>query len=152
MKFSDSKGRLWCADITFGALLRCRTRGVDLLDEKYLSSFVADIASQVEAIYAVVEPQARELGVTQEDFCDAMPGDPLGLATQQLLEELDVFFQKAGQSAKSSVLRKSLQVLASGRDVFRTELEAIDFDALLRAEVGKISEGLPRSPASSSTD
>jgi len=76
-------------------------------------------------VYAVIKPEADNLGVTEEDFGKAMYGDPIEAATDAFLEELanfipnqrrrEVFQQSLALTKKAHEMRigKAQEILAS---------------------------------------
>ena len=130
--FTDNKGRTWTLEVTVATVKRVRGLcKVDLnsiveLDKnnkpsaELLERLSSDPVLLVDVLYAVCKPQADKLGVTDEDFGEAMAGDAIEYATSALLEEIIDFFPEA----KRLVMRKILSASRKFSDAARKKLEA----------------------------
>ena len=130
--FTDNKGRIWTLEVTVATVKRVRALcRVDLnsiveLDKnnkpsaELLERLSSDPVLLVDVLYAVCKPQADKLGVTDEDFGEAMAGDAIEYATSALLEEIIDFFPEA----KRLVMRKILSASRKFSDAARKKLEA----------------------------
>ena len=129
--FTDNKGRTWTLEVTVATVKRVRGLcKVDLnsiveLDKnnkpsaELLERLSSDPVLLVDVLYAVCKPQADKLGVTDEDFGEAMAGDAIEHATTGLLEEVIDFFPEA----KRLVMRKILSASRKFSDAARKKLE-----------------------------
>jgi hypothetical protein len=115
-RFKDNAGREWTLAVTVGAIRRVRDRlKVDLLEAAetdLLSRLARDAVLLVDALWCLVEPEARQRGVTDEEFGRAMTGGALDGATDALVEALLDFFPRP-QRAKA--LGKMLDLLEEHR-------------------------------------
>ena len=130
--FTDNKGRTWTLEVTVATVKRVRGLcKVDLnsiveLDKnnkpsaELLERLSSDPVLLVDVLYAVCKPQADKLGVTDEDFGEAMAGDAIEYATSALLEEIIDFFPEA----KRFVMRKILSASRKFSEAARKKLEA----------------------------
>ena len=130
--FTDNKGRTWTLEVTVATVKRVRGLcKVDLnsiveLDKnnkpsaELLERLSSDPVLLVDVLYAVCKPQADKLGITDEDFGEAMAGDAIEHATTSLLEEVIDFFPEA----KRLVMRKILSASRKFSDAARKKLEA----------------------------
>ena len=129
--FTDNKGRTWTLEVTVATVKRVRALcRVDLnsiveLDKnntpsaELLERLSSDPVLLVDVLYAVCKPQADKLGITDEDFGEAMAGDAIEHATTGLLEEVIDFFPEA----KRLVMRKILSASRKFSDAARKKLE-----------------------------
>ena len=130
--FTDNKGRTWTLEVTVATVKRVRALcRVDLnsiveLDKnnkpsaELLERLSSDPVLLVDVLYAICKPQADKLGVSDEDFGEAMAGDAIEHATSALLEEIIDFFPEA----KRLVMRKILSASRKFSEAARKKLEA----------------------------
>ena len=130
--FTDNKGRIWTLEVTVATIKRVRGLcKVDLnsiveLDKnnkpsaELLERLSFDPVLLVDVLYAVCKPQADKLGITDEDFGEAMAGDAIEHATTALLEEVIDFFPEATRL----VMRKILSASRKFSEAARRKLEA----------------------------
>ena len=130
--FTDNKGRTWTLEVTVATVKRVRGLcKVDLnsiveLDKnnkpsaELLERLSSDPVLLVDVLYAVCKPQADKLGITDEDFGEAMAGDAIEQATTSLLEEIIDFFP----AAKRLVMQKILSASRKFSEAARKKLEA----------------------------
>ena len=130
--FIDNKGRTWMLEVTVATVKRVRGLcKVDLnsiieLDKnnkpsaELLERLSSDPVLLVDVLFAVCKPQADKLGITDEDFGEAMAGDAIEYATNALLEEIIDFFPEA----KRLVMRKILSASRKFSEAARKRLEA----------------------------
>jgi hypothetical protein len=130
--FTDNKGRTWTLEVTVATVKRVRALcRVDLnsiveLDKnnkpsaELLERLSSDPVLLVDVLYAICKPQADKLGVSDEDFGEAMAGDVIEHATTALLEEVIDFFPEA----KRLVMRKILSASRKFSEAARRKLEA----------------------------
>ena len=130
--FIDNKGRTWTLEVTVATVKRVRGLcKVDLnsiveLDKnnkpsaELLERLSSDPVLLVDVLFAVCKPQADKLGITDEDFGEAMAGDAIEHATSALLEEIIDFFPEA----KRLVMRKILSASRKFSEAARKKLEA----------------------------
>ena len=102
--FRDNAGREWTLAINVGVIQRVRDRlGVDLLEAAeadLLARFARDAVLLVNALRCLVEPEARQRGVSDEEFGAAMTGGAIDEATDTLVAGLLDFFPRP-QRAKA---------------------------------------------------
>lgn len=137
-QFQDKKGRTWRLDLTVGAVRRVKeTCGVvDLyaaLEGTVLIQLATDLPLFVDVLWTIIEPQAREAGVTDIDFGEAMAGEQLEAATEAFIEALAGFFVRPGQQAAiRAVAEKTNQTLGAMARVAIDRVNAIDPDQIAR--------------------
>jgi hypothetical protein len=104
--FADARGRTWTVALTIGGILRVQ-QSVDLslLDSPLIDLVARLMAHPVHAagvIFALCRPQADALGVTAEDFAEALDGRASCAALLALLQSWRDFF--SGPSHADAVL------------------------------------------------
>lgn len=106
----DSTGREWKLEVTVAAMRRAKSAGVNLSHAvEQIKEFVTDDVFLCDALWAVVQPQAKSLGVTQEQFEAAMDsGDLMDQARNELFESLCEYYP----DPKAQMLRTALAAVA----------------------------------------
>ena len=132
--FTDNKGRIWTLEVTVATVKRVRALcRVDLnsiveLDKnnkpsaELLERLSSDPVLLVDVLYAVCKPQADKLGVTDEDFGEAMAGDSIEYATSALLEEVINFFPESKRMVMQRILSASRKFSEAARKKLEAEL------------------------------
>jgi len=147
--FKDTKGRDWQLEITVAAVKRVRSlTGVDcykLIDDKLqpLVDLMGDPVRLCDVLFALVQRQAQQQGLTDEDFGAALGGDVLGAAAEAFVQELvDFFPDPRVRKALAGALAKGRTVQGLLLDRAGAELEAVvpeKVAARLREEAEKAS-------------
>lgn len=101
-KFTDAEGREWDLSISLTDAKRVESADfslvypgdVSLLEppKELFQAILSHVPLQFALIYVLVHPQAEELGVGEEAFCDAIDGTCLLPAKQALWEAITDFF------------------------------------------------------------
>jgi len=132
--FTDNKGRTWTLEVTVATVKRVRALcRVDLnsiveLDKnnkpsaELLERLSSDPVLLVDVLYAVCKPQADKLGVSDEDFGEAMAGDAIEHATTALLEEVINFFPESKRMVMQRILSASRKFSEAARKKLEAEL------------------------------
>ena len=132
--FTDNKGRIWTLEVTVATVKRVRALcRVDLnsiveLDKnnkpsaELLERLSSDPVLLVDVLYAVCKPQADKLGITDEDFGEAMAGDAIEYATSALLEEVINFFPESKRMVMQRILSASRKFSEAARKKLEAEL------------------------------
>lgn len=115
--FKDNAGRTWTVSITVAAVKRVRDlAGINLMDAAvsgdFLQKLEADPVPLIDALFAVVKPDADRLGVSDTDFGEALAGDAVAAATDAFLEELCNFFP----GKKREILTRALRDVGAARE------------------------------------
>src|SRR6266852_4935338 len=132
--FKDANGKVqWQLEITVSSIRRVRAlAGVDLLTLvkdgfKPLGELVGDAVRLADVLWALVQPQAERLAVSDEDFGRALYGDVIALAAEAFVEELVDFFPDAKARAN---LRRALTSGKQAADILMrratVELEKVN--------------------------
>ena len=132
--FTDNKGRAWEIVVTVATVKRVRALcKVDLnsiveLDKnnkpsaELLERLSSDPVLLVDVLYAICTPQADKLGITDEDFGEAMAGDAIEYATSALLEEVINFFPESKRMVMQRILSASRKFSEAARKKLEAEL------------------------------
>lgn len=136
--FKDTEGREWQLKLNVGSLTRAKElAGVKLGEGSELARIADDPSLFGQVLYALLQPQVDEKGLTPELFIEAFDGDVVQAATEALMEEICLFTPPA----KRAMLRK---ILEKGREVERRQVEMIDeyLEKLQGAELDAFRRGL----------
>lgn len=106
-KFNDNAGRAWSLEVTVATIRRVKTLlGVNLLESvsgDLMDRMAADPALLADVVFAVVQPQAEKLGVTDAQFGEGLAGDAVSGASDALIGALVDFFP----AAKRGILQRA---------------------------------------------
>ena len=148
--FTDNKGRTWTLEVTVATVKRVRGLcKVDLnsiveLDKnnkpsaELLERLSSDPVLLVDVLYAVCKPQADKLGVTDEDFGEAMAGDSIEHATSALLEEVINFFPESKRMVMQRILSASRKFSEAARKKLEAELNG-EFESRVVSELDRLT-------------
>ena len=148
--FTDNKGRIWTLEVTVATVKRVRALcRVDLnsiveLDKnnkpsaELLERLSSDPVLLVDVLYAVCKPQADKLGVTDEDFGEAMAGDTIEHATTALLEEVINFFPESKRMVLQRILSASRRFSEAARKKLEAELNG-EFESRVVSELDRLT-------------
>ncbi len=84
-QFTDAAGKTWSVRFTIGLLPKLRAEGLDLsksLEE--MQTAISDPERFGRILWVLCERQAREVGVTEEQFADAFDGPTIFAAVSAL--------------------------------------------------------------------
>lgn len=132
--FKDTNGREWLVTLNVAQVKRVRERlGVNLADlqEGNLLVRLADPVTLVDVLFVLVQPQADENSVTDEQFAASLGGDTLSAASTALLEALCDFFPQPTRLMLRKVLAQTqarqadavTKIEAEGDELIRTALD-----------------------------
>ena len=148
--FTDIKGRAWEIVVTVATVKRARALcKVDLnsiveLDKnnkpsaELLERLSSDPVLLVDVLYAICKPQADKLGITDEDFGEAMAGDAIEHATTALLEEVIDFFPEAKRMVMQKILSASRRFSDAARKKLEAELNG-EFESRVVSELDRLT-------------
>lgn len=140
--FQDSKGREWTVEITIATAKRLR----DLLDVDLIAAYSdenddlfqrlsVDPFLLCNVVYVVCKPQADAEGVSDEQFGEAMSGQPIENATEALLEELVVFFPRAKRTTFRKALNRMREMEAKAAAVTEAKLDDPEIERTMIARL-----------------
>ena len=112
--FKDKKDRSWTFDITVDTIKRVRQFcDVDLMEvggANFLENVVADEIKMVNMFFIILEDQAKEQNISDEDFGKALAGDEIDDASLAFMEGLTNFFRPSKREAAKKLLAKTNQI------------------------------------------
>lgn len=141
--FTDKAGRTWALDVNVAAVKRVRQMiDLDLLDmesaENAFYRLPLDPVRLCEVLYCICKPQADAQGVSSEDFSNAMAGPVIGLAGEQLMEEIADFFpHEKTRAAAHTLVKKTYQLMAAAADKINLLLEGADMAEMLDSQLDR---------------
>lgn len=112
LHFHDTQQRRWTLSLSIGTVKRVRElTGFDLLTFADKPQLLAELAGDpvrfVDVLFAIVQPQADELGVTDVDFGEGFNGQAIEEATDAFLEAMAEFFSGARQTTFKRVVARA---------------------------------------------
>ena len=159
--FTDKVGRVWTVEISVDTVKRVRTvLDIDLLsiadrESDVLEKLLDDPVMLCNVLFVVVEPQAKEAGVSDEDFGRSLFGDVLDDATKAFLMGLADFFPRRRRELLKAALSKVDEVVDRLSDLAEKRLTSGELDRELEkvvesalAKFGSSSTTLPASSES----
>ena len=152
--FKDNEGREWCVSIDVAAVKRCRDLlNEDLLDvQQVLQRLMVDPILLCDVVYVVCKPQADQLGVTDEQFAQAMGGRAIARAKQALVEELvDFFPEEADRVNLRAALKKFNEMAARAREMIRLRIDSPKLTEEIEAALSAVGDSYGGSPANSAS-
>jgi hypothetical protein len=152
-RFTDTAGRVWVVEINIAAAKRVRSRlGLDLLARnlgELLQRMFEDPILLVDVLFVLVEPEARDRGISDEEFGRAMAADALEGGAQAVLEAIRDFTPNPTNRAIVGKLMAEIQHAVSDqneRAVARAE--QVIQEIRRAATSGELFRSLPESPES----
>lgn len=107
MKFVDKQNREWVLQVNVAAMRRAKAVDVDLsMPVNQLQQFVMDDVFVANALWAIVGPNAKERGITAEQFDAGFDGTTFDTAREALYAALEEYYDPKSQRAE--MLRVSL--------------------------------------------
>lgn len=125
-QFKDAKGREWSLTVNVGAAKRVRDlTKVDLFNifASEAEKVFSDPVLLVDMLWVLCMDQAKERGVTDENFGESLYGDAIEHATLALMESVADFFP----SSRRAILLKSLEKsTAAAKTLEAKAMEALE--------------------------
>lgn len=139
--FKDTEGREWQLAINVAAVKRVRDLAeVDLLksaEGRLLQQLADDPVKLCDVLWAIVQPQAQERKISDEQFGAALAGDVIDEATTAFLTELVAFFPRARRGLMNKVLAKLEKLTALTTAAVE---KALDGDAMEKAVTARLQQ------------
>jgi len=152
--FSDADGREWRLSIDVSAIKRCRNLiNEDLLDvQQILARLMVDPILLCDVLYVVCQPQADDLGVSDEEFGRSMRGRSIADAKTALLGDLvDFFPEEADRENLRAAVAKLNETTGRARDLIRQRLESPKLSEEIEAALSAVGNSFGNSPESSAS-
>lgn len=118
--FTDKLGRSWVIDLTAGDLRRVRTRaGIELgkllaQPDQLAAVLFGDVETFGRALWALLENQAGERGVTEDDFADGFDRAAVSAAALAVVDAVADFTQPPATAATTKEVVRGLIPTADG--------------------------------------
>lgn len=107
-------GRNWTLVINIGAMRRSKARDIDLsMPIPQLRQFFLDDVFLFDALWAVLEPDAKQAGLTVEQFENGMNGEVLDAARECLWAALSDYYPDEKKRMLSSAIATVQRELAT---------------------------------------
>jgi len=150
-QFKDNKERSWTIDINVAVVKRVKARiQIDLLEAfngKFLEDLSRDPVRLVDLLYVLCEAQATAVGITDEQFGEAMAGDSILSATDAFISALVDFSPSPRARASLTEIRRLMKEAESkAHDLVDARIKRIDVNEW--AEIA-VRQGQEKSGASS---
>ena len=153
--FTDTEGRTWTVRITVAEIKRVRAAlDVDLLDladGRLIRRLMDDPVLLCDALYVLVQPQAEEAGVSDEEFGAAMGGEAIARATEAMVEALTDFIPPRRARLIRTAMRHTERLEETALRIAEEKLESGDLEKRLEAELEETFRRLPVSGAPSTS-
>jgi len=145
MNFVDGESRKWVVKFDFGTLCRIEDDlGYKILDNP--TDLPTSPRAYVEMTWVCIEKQAKELGVSPEDFGSSIDGPAFDRLQRCFFEELAVFFE-APKPGASALIRKAIslsdmqqvmmeRVIEQAYDEASSKLQALSASSLGDSQLG----------------
>lgn len=134
--FTDAKDRQWTIAVTVGDIKRVRNEAkIDLGDPtpETMERLATDPVLLVDVLWSLCSVQAKERGVSDEEFGRALVGDPIDAATEALIEAVVDFFPGQRRSLLRRANAKAATVRQKAYDLALAKLD----DPTLEQQVEK---------------
>lgn len=145
--FKDSEGREWKVSITVGAIQAVLSRlpdvnlaNADSGDPPLITRLATDMLLLADVVYAIVEPQAEKIGISQAAFAASLTDDAFIAMHNAFFGELSDFFRKTGRGHLAAVIEKQQEVVTAAVGHAELRVRGIDAAALVEA---KMQDGAP---------
>jgi hypothetical protein len=156
--FKDRHGHQWVVELNVAQQMRVKAAlGVnvfDLFDMQGLAALATDLIKLCNILWVLCERQAKERGISEEGFGEALAGDSLDDAFTAFTQELiDFFPRKAERENIRRAVAKTHQINQRVQERAVRKIEEIDVDRLVdeaEKEVTRLSQGGTRSAAGDS--
>ena len=121
-KFTDKLQREWELTINVAAMRRAKRNDIDLsMPVSQLMSFVMDDVFLTDALWAIVETDAKAKGITLEQFEQGLDGKVIAAAREALWEALYGYFSVP----KAEMLRAAVASVAKEIETATASLTSI---------------------------
>jgi hypothetical protein len=115
--FRDSAGRTWQISLTIDALKRVKSLlHVDLTEPlqgepPLMTRLATDVMLLCDVLYAVIQPQAQQAGITDEMFGANLGGEAILAAQEALTQEWLNFFQNLRRTHLVKAIEKQRELV-----------------------------------------
>ncbi|MBW7905464.1 MAG: hypothetical protein LC135_03120 [Phycisphaerae bacterium] len=117
-------------------------------DPPLLTRLETDIVLLCDVIFALVKPQADQLGVSDEEFGKAMGGDAIMAAHDAFWEELNGFFRQLRRTDTARAIEKQAALVKATVAAIEQRVETLDVENVIAKALGSSAGSSRESPAS----
>lgn len=136
-RFADAAGREWPLNITFGMAGELKSdANFDLgapNNETFGRVLYSDPFGLVKVLWVIIRRDAEKLGVTNDQFLEAMDGETLDLACDALMEALSDFIHRR----RSATVKARLPELMAAVDKAHEKVTNAAADLILKNLAGE---------------
>lgn len=153
--FTDLKNRTWTLSLTIATAKRVKSlladRGVDLLQMETTDSvsgiplftrLAVDIELLCDVIFACIQPQAVEAGVSDVQFGESLGGDVIFKARDAFFKEIIDFFRSLGRKEIVKAIQAQETLISNVVRRAEEKLENLDLDNIAKQAVPSLSSPL----------
>lgn len=151
--FTDTEGRVWEISLTISTIKRVKSiLDVDLLalevgEPALLTRLGIDVVLLCDVIFVLIQSQAVECEVTDEEFGAALGGDAILNAQTAFYEELVDFFRGLGRKDLVKAVKTQQKIIGLVIKRIESKISQIDLDAAIeeveKGISGSASTNLP---------
>ena len=151
--FTDNAGRVWTVAINVNAIKRVRALAnvnlLEVIEGTLLERLIRDPVLLCDVAYAVCKPEADKVGVSDEEFGQAMAGDAIDHATKALLEELVGFSpSRQGRANLQRILETTWRVMDKAHEAVAARIDSGEIERAAEQLLATSSGSSGNSPAS----
>jgi hypothetical protein len=147
-KFTDNNGREWITPVTRASIERAQSiSGVNIcevLAGELFDRLQWDDLLVGRILWGICKPEADQANISQEQFYEAIQGEPIDAGTGAILEGLDGFFSRR----KKLVLRQ-MRAMVREADAARKQAMTSFRDAMGNLSASGSSDSVTTMPESS---
>jgi hypothetical protein len=140
--FKDTNGREWLVTINVAQVRRVREKLSVNLADVHTDAVLAklqDPVTLVDVLFVLVEAQAHERHISDEDFAAGLGGDALEAACAAILEALCDFFPKAKRLILRKVLAETTRRQQNAIERLESQVDELIQKALDRAALDPLA-------------
>lgn len=154
--FTDNASRVWTVAINVNAIKRVRALAnvnlLEVIEGTLLERLIRDPVLLCDVVYAVCKPEADKVGVSDEEFGQAMAGDAIDHATKALLEELVGFSpSRQGRANLQRILETTWRVMEKAHEAVAARIDSGEIERAAEQLLATSSSSSGSSPASSAS-
>jgi len=146
-EFTDTAGRKWLISVTATAVKRVQEHlDTDLCDVPVSGELFAKLRENdiflCDVLFVLCMPQAKDHGVTSEQFGEALLGDVITKAETAFWGALSDFFREAKRELLDKMLEGQIQVEKQRLKLLKENLTAEQIEQLIEGDVAELRSEL----------
>ncbi len=131
-KFKDAAGREWVIELNGWQMKRIHERlGVACRNPQAVFESVEDMVLFCDILYVLCESQAKERGVSDEDFGKSLAGDAIDEAVEAFVNEAIPFFPKNARDPARKLFATAQEIRETATTNVMTKLTGPDLKKLM---------------------